>query len=216
MGAHSAIEQDLEMARTSASNRELLSKKFKPQTYLPPSAHPCLVSDPDHMWYGVGVRHVELVAYARRVGLVEPEADLTGMVEAIRAVGACIEHLGKVVNYPKLKLRSTDSTEYDWVISIYSNYTWTRQLDRKLEKIGGEDELLTKISQELGLNGAFKFPGRRLDGQWHYARYPPDWTTRARAMRHKPLSQKAEDKLRAEYAKKGIDMDKDLSEHWRQ
>lgn len=116
------------------------------------------------MFYGIGVMHHELVAYAWKKCLFPPGTDLLepGIMPAAAVAAACLKALRTTFQLPKLMIRIPVSTKYDWVVVLYSNYNPQPEL---LETDGAD--LLPRVANELGIEVTRPV-------QWHFYPMDPD------------------------------------------
>lgn len=116
-----------------------------------------LVGDP---WYngpvklsfGFGVTSDTLIQYALEKKLVDPRKLTEGDPEFISyeryfAINAVIKHLERVTGAPKLYIRFPMSPEYEYMISLYDNYS--KRVDEMDED--DEREVLDIIRKELNI-----------------------------------------------------------------
>lgn len=107
---------------------------------------------PVKLSFGFGVKSETLIQYALRKKLVDPRKLTEGDPKVIGyercfAIDAVVAHLVRVTGVPKLYIRFPASPDYEYMISLYDNYS--QRVDEMDED--DEREVLEILRKELDI-----------------------------------------------------------------
>ncbi|EIM84062.1 uncharacterized protein STEHIDRAFT_159664 [Stereum hirsutum FP-91666 SS1] len=107
---------------------------------------------PDKLSFGFGVTSDTLIQYALERRLVDPRKLTKGDPkfigwERFRAINAVVKHLECITGAPRLYIRFPTSPDYEYMISLYDNYS--KRVDEMDEQ--DEKEVLEILRKELNI-----------------------------------------------------------------
>ncbi|KAI0043389.1 hypothetical protein FA95DRAFT_1563358 [Auriscalpium vulgare] len=118
-----------------------------PVATLPPECDVHYTHKPLLLHYGLGTSEKQLVAYARRHGLIAQEHRSFYLAAGLGLVPA-LHRLKKVAN-ARLRIQYPEDRKHTLMISLYSNYT----MDDEQYEPPHEEEVLDILRQELQIEG---------------------------------------------------------------
>ncbi|KAA1475271.1 hypothetical protein DENSPDRAFT_418309 [Dentipellis sp. KUC8613] len=133
--------------------KEKLYEKFEPLETLKPE----LLYDPEipeyrplTMWYGIAVNWEDFLSYAERHDIISSDqARRRGKEVATIAAYRVMRHLQERPGMPDLVLQLIHFKEAPCVITLNSNYDWSKWSDNE----SARDEALKELQEELEVSG---------------------------------------------------------------